>query len=247
MLGAGLMNALKAERPGIAFAGVGGEAMQREGLASFFPYSDLSVMGFWEIVPHLPKFLMLLRRTLADIAAKKPDVVITIDSPGFNFWLANMLKNDPGTAAIKRIHYVAPSVWAYKPARAHKTARIFDLLLTLLPFEPPYFEKEGLKTIFVGHPVLWEGRKGNGVSFRARHGIGAEEKVLLVLPGSRAGEVKRHLPVFFAAAKAMAGVQDSDPCRVRCKKCDTKCRAAGLHIVRYRRKAGCIRRRHSGA
>jgi lipid-A-disaccharide synthase len=130
-------------------------------------------------------------------------VIITIDSPGFNFRLAGMLKKNPAIASIKRIHYVAPSVWAYKPGRARKTARLFDLLLALLPFEPPYFDREGLKTMFVGHPVLWESHKGDGAAFRARHGIAADEKLLLVLPGSRAGEVKRHLPVFLAAAKSM--------------------------------------------
>jgi lipid-A-disaccharide synthase len=205
MLGAGLMSAIKAERPDMRFAGIGGEAMRREGIASLFPYEMLSVMGFWEIVPHIPKFLKLLRRTLEDIAANRPDAVVTIDSPGFNFRLAEMLKHDPRTAAITRIHYVAPSVWAYRPRRARRTARLFDLLLALLPFEPPYFKKEGLKTVFVGHPVLWDERKGDAAAFRARHGIGMDEKLLLLLPGSRAGEVARHLPVFLAAAKAMTG------------------------------------------
>ncbi len=205
MLGAGLMRALKAECPELRFAGIGGEGMQREGLTSLFPYSALSVMGFWEVVPHIPKFLQFLRQAVQDIIAKKPDVIVTIDSPGFNFRLTAMLKQHPVTASIKRIHYVAPSVWAYKPGRARKTAQLFDMLLALLPFEPPYFEREGLKTIFVGHPVLWEPYKGDGDAFRVRHGIAQDEKMLLLLPGSRPGEVKRHLPIFLAAAEAMKG------------------------------------------
>lgn len=204
-LGAGLMQAIRAAMPQARFAGVGGNAMRAAGLESLFPYEALSVMGFMEILPHIPKFLRLLRETAQDIAKQKPDIVITIDSPGFNFRLASLLKKNPQTQAIKRIHYVAPSVWAYKPQRAAKTAHLFDKLLAVLPFEPPYFDKEGLPTVFVGHPVLWQEQKGDAVAFRNRHGIAANESVLLVLPGSRLGEVKRHLPIFMEAAKAMTG------------------------------------------
>lgn len=204
-LGAGLMRALKTENPAVTFAGIGGEVMQREGLNSLFPYSDLSIMGFWEIVPHIPKLLKRLHETVQDIAAKKPDAVVTIDSPGFNFRIAKMLKNHPQIQSIPRIHYVAPSVWAYKPGRAAKTAMLFNQLLALLPFEPPYFEKVGLKTTFVGHPVLWEPQKGDAAAFRVRHNLTSEEPLLLILPGSRMGEVRRHLPLFIAAARAMEG------------------------------------------
>jgi lipid-A-disaccharide synthase len=200
-LGAGLMRSLRAAQPGIRFAGIGGEAMQREDLRSLFPCSDLSIMGFLEVVPHIPALLKRLRETALDIVAKQPAVIVTIDSPGFNFRLAQALKAKAETARIKRIHYVAPSVWAYKPSRARKTALLFDALLALLPFEPPYFEKEGLKTTFVGHPVLWQTCKSEPSLFRARHFIGADTPLLLILPGSRTGEVERHLPVFLEAAK----------------------------------------------
>jgi lipid-A-disaccharide synthase len=202
-LGAGLMRSLRAAQPGIRFAGIGGEAMQREDLRSLFPCSDLSIMGFLEVVPHIPALLKRLRETALDIVAKQPAVIVTIDSPGFNFRLAQALKAKAETARIKRIHYVAPSVWAYKPSRARKTALLFDALLALLPFEPPYFEKEGLKTTFVGHPVLWQTCKSEPSLFRARHFIGADTPLLLILPGSRTGEVERHLPVFLEAAKAL--------------------------------------------
>ncbi|HEU5046690.1 MAG TPA: lipid-A-disaccharide synthase [Rickettsiales bacterium] len=204
-LGASLMHAIHTVRPDVRFAGVGGNAMRAAGLQSLFPYEALSVMGFMEVLPHIPKFLRLLRETAQDIAAKQPDLVVTIDSPGFNFRLADMLRKNLHTQDIKRIHYVAPSVWAYKPERAAKTARLFDRLLAVLPFEPPYFEKEGLQTNFVGHPVLWQENKGDAAAFRNRHNIAADESVLLVLPGSRRGEVQRHLPIFMEAAKAMAG------------------------------------------
>lgn len=206
-LGAGLMQGLKSLSPATTFAGIGGDAMQHEGMQSLFPYQELAVMGFWEIVPHIPKFLRLLRETVEDIAHKKPDVIVTIDSPGFTFRLAKMLKKDPRTQHIKRVHYVAPSVWAYKSQRARKAAELFELLFAILPFEPPYFEKEGLKTVFVGHPVLMQPKKGDAMAFRRLHGIAADEKILLVLPGSRMGEVRRHLPIFLAAATQLAGVK----------------------------------------
>jgi lipid-A-disaccharide synthase len=204
-LGSGFMRALKTLQPDARFSGIGGEAMQREGLQSFFPYSELSLMGFMEVVPHIPAMLRRIRETAQDIAQKQPSVVVTIDSPGFTFRLAKALKENPLTASIKRIHYVAPSVWAYKPGRAAKTALLFDTLLTLLPFEPPYFEKEGLKSVFAGHPVLWNKQKGDAEAFRKRHGIAADARLMLVLPGSRRGEIKYHLDLFLDAAKTLQG------------------------------------------
>jgi lipid-A-disaccharide synthase len=202
-LGAGLMRALKLAQPDIKFAGIGGDAMQHEGLSSLFSYRELSIMGFLEIVPHISKLLQRIQETAQDIAKKQPAAVVTIDSPGFNFRLAKVLRDALATKTIKRIHYVAPSVWAYKPRRAAKTAKLYDLLLTLLPFEPPYFEKEGLKTVFVGHPVLWQNWNGDSVAFRKLHGIAADASILLILPGSRAGEIKKHLSVFLESAQAL--------------------------------------------
>ncbi len=204
MLGAGLMQALKAALPSLRFTGVGGRLMQAEGLESLFPMEELSIMGFTEILPHIPRMLQRLKQTSQRIALLRPQGVITIDSPGFAFRLAARLaarlKNDPGTQAIPRIHYVAPSVWAYKPKRALKTARLYDLLLALLPFEPPYFERHGLKTVFTGHPVAWETPDGDAASFRARHRLDAQ-KIILLLPGSRKSEVVRHLGIFLNAAR----------------------------------------------
>ena len=196
---------LKAQQnPDIRFAGIGGEAMQREGLKSLFPYTDLSIMGFLEVVPHIPALLRKTdcARTALDIAhAKQPAAIVTIDSPGFNFRLAQALKNNPKTAAIKRIHYVAPSVWAYKPGRARKTAQLFDRLLTLLPFEPPYFEKEGLEhaTFGLGHPGQVVGGTDNGdaagLPHAACHIALGRARLLLVLPKTAAAkaEIGYHL------------------------------------------------------
>ncbi len=193
-LGAGLMRALKALSGGqVRFGGVGGERMEMEGLTSLFPYSELSLMGFAEIVPHLMHLVARGHQVMEDIATKRPDIVVTIDSPGFNFRIAEKLRKAPHCP--KLVHYVAPSVWAYKPGRAKTCARLFDHLLCLLPFEPPFFEAVGLPTTFVGHPVAYQPR-GDGARFREKYGIAATQPILCVMPGSRGAELKRHMPVF---------------------------------------------------
>ncbi len=193
VLGARLMAALRREQADISFTGVGGPLMAEEGLHSLFPMTDLTVMGLSEVLPRLPLILRRIRETAADIRAKRPDVVVTIDSPDFCLRVAKRLKG----SGIPVVHYVAPSVWAWRPGRAKKIARVVDHLLCLLPFEPPYFEKEGLAATFVGHSIL-ESRAGagDGAGFRARHGIPADAPLLAVLPGSRMGEVGRLLPLF---------------------------------------------------
>jgi lipid-A-disaccharide synthase len=196
VLGARLMVALNHQKPGLQWHGVGGARMQEAGLESLFPMDEIAIMGFVEIVPALPRVMCRLRQTVEDIRRTKPDVLITIDAPGFCKRVAERVQ-DLRQQGMKIIHYVAPSVWAYRPERAKRMAELFDGLLTLLPFEPEYFLYEGLEARFVGHPVLEEPvTQGDGPAFRARHGIGANTPVLAVLPGSRRGELARHLPVF---------------------------------------------------
>lgn len=194
-LGARLMAALKrVGQPDLRFAGVGGERMIAEGLTSLFPMSELSVMGLAEVVPRIPRLLGRMRETARAIREQSPDVVVTIDAPDFckGVWKRLGRRDRP-----KLIHYVAPTVWAWRPGRARKLARRIDRIMCLLPFEPPYFEKEGLAASFVGHPVLETGADtGDGPSFRKRHRISDDAKLLCVLPGSRSGEIKRMLPVF---------------------------------------------------
>jgi lipid-A-disaccharide synthase len=194
ILGARLMAALKLETEGqITFTGIGGPEMQSEGLKSLFPMSELAVMGLTEVLPRLPGLIRRIRETTRDILQTAPDALITVDSPDFSFRVARRVKGK----GFPLIHYVAPTVWAWRSGRAKKISRFLDHLLALLPFEPPYFEKEGLSCSFVGHPVV-EGpaKTADGALFRSRHNIGKDETVLVVLPGSRVGEVLRHLPVF---------------------------------------------------
>ncbi|CAO3400369.1 lipid-A-disaccharide synthase [Azospirillum sp. 11R-A] len=197
-LGARLMAAAKRLTGGkVRFVGIGGERMTAEGLVSLFPMAELTLFGIFELLPHLPNLIRRIDQTVAEILRMRPDAVVGIDSPGFTVRVAKKLRAaDP---AIPLVHYVAPTVWAWKPKRAAKYAAIYDHLLAVLPFEPPYFEKEGLACTFVGHSVV-EGRagRGDGPGFRQRHGIAATDRVVAVLPGSRKGEVSRLLPDFRA-------------------------------------------------
>lgn len=193
-LGARLMAALKERTQGaVRFAGIGGERMIGEGLDSLLPMRELSVMGYLEVVPKLPRILGHIRT--ASEAARRflPAALVTIDSPEFSLRVQRRLAD----AGIAQIHYVAPQVWAHRPARAARIARYLDHVLALLPFEPPYFEAVGLPCSFVGHGVVEEGAdQGDGPAFRSRHGIPTEAPVVCVLPGSRLGEVTRHVSVF---------------------------------------------------
>lgn len=192
-LGARLMRSLKEETGGrVRFAGIGGPAMAAEGLDSLVPFGELNIMGIVEIVPHIARVLRRVRETIAAAKAMAPAAVVTIDAPAFSFRVQEKLAGGPSLL----VHYVAPTVWAWRPRRAKMIAGFLDHLLCILPFELPYFEKVGLPATFVGHSVVeQDGIVPDGEEFRRRHGLGAEP-LLCVLPGSRKGEVKRLLPVF---------------------------------------------------
>jgi lipid-A-disaccharide synthase len=193
-LGGRLMAALERMCDGkVRFAGIGGPLMEAEGLQSLFPMAELSIMGLAEVLPHIPHLARRLGQTVAEVKERRPDVVVTIDSPGFNFRVAKRLRG----AGIPLIHYVAPTVWAWRPRRAREIAAFLDHLLALLPFEPPYFEEVGLGCTFVGHSVVESGAgRGDGEGFRARHGVSGETPLICVLPGSRRGETARLMPLF---------------------------------------------------
>ncbi|AUG55047.1 lipid-A-disaccharide synthase [Thalassospira marina] len=208
-LGGRLMAALKRQHANITFIGVGGPRMIGEGMQSLFSMNEMSVMGLAEIIPHIPRLLRRIRET-ADLAlAERPDVVVTIDAPDFSFRVGKKL----ATAGIPLVHYVAPSVWAWRPGRARKIAKFLDHLLALLPFEPPYFEREGLATTFIGHSAVEERHGGDAGRFRAQHGLTADQKVIAILPGSRHSEVSRLLPVFRDVVVRLAN-DDPDACFV---------------------------------
>ncbi len=200
-LGARLLRALREGGP-VEAAGVGGELMGAEGVASLFPQAETAVMGLFEVLPRARRLLRRMDETAADILRFRPDAVVTIDSGGFNKGLARRLIAAGSPAA--RIHYVAPMVWVWAPGRARRMARLFDHLMTLWPFEPALFEREGLPSTFVGHSLV-EAEPGDGAAFRVRHAVAPESTLVSVLPGSRAGEARRLLPVFREVLERLSG------------------------------------------
>ncbi|MBT5570472.1 MAG: lipid-A-disaccharide synthase [Alphaproteobacteria bacterium] len=191
VIGARLIAALR-DGGELTVSGIGGPEMEAAGLRSLFPYGELAIMGLTEVLPSVPRILKRMRKTARDIAATRPDVIVTIDSPGFVFGVIRRLKSRD----CPRVHYVAPTIWAWRAGRVKKFRKHFDHLLALFSFEAPLFAEAGLDCTFVGHPIS-EGSvaRGDGRAFRERHGIDPNETVLCLLPGSRVGEVGRHGPV----------------------------------------------------
>ena len=196
-LGASLIKGLKAQgvtQEGIF--GIGGDLMAEEGLKSLLPMQELCVMGLWEVLGQLPRLLHLIQGVVEEVEKRQPDVVVTIDLPDFNFRVAEKLKKR-GIFKGKIVHYVAPTVWAWRADRAKKIAAYLDGVMCLFPFEPPYFEKHGLKAEYVGHPLIEMDKSGfDGPTFRHARGIEDSDICLGVFFGSRVRELKAHSKIF---------------------------------------------------
>jgi len=177
----------------IIFHGVGDRNMRNEGVKSLFPMSYISMMGFFEVLPYIFHLSSLINKTVQDIITQNPNVLIPIDSPGFTYRVANKVRKI--APHIKLVHIVAPSVWAYKPGRAQKYAKLYDHLLTLLPFEPLYFTAYGLQATCIGHPVLEQAFYVGSKGLKQEMHISENVKVIAVTPGSRLGEISRHMPI----------------------------------------------------
>lgn len=201
LLGGRLMASLKAQTGGeVRFLGVGGPRMEGEGLESRMPLSELAVMGLAELIPHIPRIRRRIAETVAHIREVRPDVLVTIDAPGFNFRVAKQLVGE----GIPLVHYVAPTVWAWRPGRARKVARFLDHLLCILPFEPPYFEKHGLGCTYVGYPAIEDAVGGDRAACREALDAGPDTKILCAMPGSRRREIDKLLPIFEGAVSQLA-------------------------------------------
>ena len=191
VLGARIMS----EMPDVDFVGIGGENMHNAGLKSLFPMSDLSVMGILEVIGHAKTLTRRIKQTVEAILEEQPDIILTIDSPGFAKSVIKQIKKSKnGRVLIQnglRFHHVvAPQVWAWRSGRAKKYASIFDKLYAFFDFEVPYFTKYGLDTVAVGHPVA------DGVIGKFKNNVNDEtEKIITLVPGSRMSEVKRLLPL----------------------------------------------------
>ncbi len=197
ILGEGLINQLKKlSQNKIEIYGVGGAKMIAQGLKPIFNIKSLSIMGIFEVLLKIPSILMLLKLAKNKIIEINPDIVITIDAPGFNLRLQNSIKD----LKIKQIHYVAPSVWAWKSYRAKKIAKFLDHLLVLFPFEKNLFLKEGLNTTFVGHPIAFDNKFINNKYYTEKSLNNNAITKIAMLPGSRLGEIEKLMPVFIKSA-----------------------------------------------
>ncbi|HSX61244.1 MAG TPA: lipid-A-disaccharide synthase [Tahibacter sp.] len=197
-LGAGLIAALRERHPGARFVGVGGPRMIAAGLEAWYPADRLAVMGLVEVLRHLPELLRIRADLLRRIAALKPAAFIGIDAPDFNLTLERKLK----AQGIRTVHYVSPSIWAWRENRAAKIGRSADLVLCLFPMEPPIYDRYGVRAQFVGHPMadrfaLVTDRE----PARAELGLSMQAPVLALLPGSRLGEIRRLGADFLQAAR----------------------------------------------
>lgn len=201
-LGRALMQGLRKLHPDITFEGIGGPMMMGQGLSSLFPMDELSIMGLAEVLPKYRHLKRRIAQTAEAVIAARPDVLITIDSPDFSLRVAKLVK---ASSNIRTVHYVAPTVWAWRPGRAAKMARMIDHVLALFPFEPPLMQAAGMECDFVGHPVVAEQQATDAeiAAFRAAYDLG-DAPVLLALPGSRKGEVSRLAPVFGAALRQVS-------------------------------------------
>ena len=195
-IGANLIRSLKKKKGrNIKIFGIGGPKMINSGLKkSLFGIDKLSIFGLFEVIPKIFKVLKLLEKTKNDLLRIKPDILITIDSPDFNFRILRKIhKILPQT---KKVHYVAPTVWAWRSGRAKYLSKYINKLLTILPFEKRYFSKYNLKTEFVGHPVFELSKKQKSSKrILEKYKINKNYKIVSLLPGSRLSEIKKILPV----------------------------------------------------
>jgi len=200
-IGAQLMKSLKKKNANITFEGIGGQHMQAEGLQSIYSIQDLSIMGFFEDFSKYYGVFKKLKFLKKQLIENKPDLLITVDFPGFNFRLGKMIKG----FGIRHIHYVAPTVWAWKAWRAKMVAKFLDHLLCIFPFEPPYFEKENLPTTYVGHPVMEMGfDKGDVKNFYEKYKLDPKSKIITLLPGSRQSELNTLVPIYRQAVQMLS-------------------------------------------
>ena len=195
--GAGLARALLRRWPDARLYGLGGPRMQAAGVELLAHTDELAVMGFAEVLAHLPFFMRLMRRVQASLDARRPDLVIPIDYPGFNLRLARRAR----ARGIPVLYYIAPQVWAWHRSRMHQLARSADRLAVILPFEEELFRNAGAAARFVGHPLLDLPQPQSGrEEYLERLGLAPDRPVLALFPGSRAQELGRHLQLFEGAA-----------------------------------------------
>ncbi|WP_350600696.1 lipid-A-disaccharide synthase [Pseudomonas sp. 65/3-MNA-CIBAN-0223] len=230
ILGAGLMRALKVQHPAVEFIGVGGPLMEAEGLVSYFPMERLSVMGLVEVLGRLRELLARRKKLVGDLIAEKPDVFIGIDAPDFNLNIELKLRQ----AGIKTVHYVSPSVWAWRQKRVLKIREGCDLMLTLFPFEAKFYEEKGVPVRFVGHSLADAiPLEADRPAARAELGL-PDGPLVALMPGSRGGEVGRLGELFLDTAQRLRamrpGVRFVMPCASPQRRAQLEAMLAGRDL-----------------
>ena len=221
LLGAGLVSALRRRYPDAQFAGIGGDAMRAAGMDAWHDASELAVMGLSEVLSHLPRLLRLRRALRERVLAWNPDVFIGIDAPDFNLGVERWLKQ----RGVRTVHYVSPSVWAWRESRAQKIGDSADLVLCLFPMEPAIYARHGVDARFVGHPLADAmPLEPDRAAAREALGLPRDAPMLAVLPGSRLGEIERLGGIFLEAASRVS--QGIPGLRVLIPAATPGCRAA---------------------
>jgi len=225
-LGAGLIDALRTRFPHAEFAGIGGDGMRAADMDTWHDAGELAVMGLAEVLSHLPRLLKLRKAFRRRVLDWRPDVFIGIDAPDFTLGVERWLKQ----RGVRTVHYVSPSVWAWRESRAARIGASADRVLCLFPMEPPIYARHGVDAVFVGHPLadaipLAPDRDHS----RAALGESPDAPILAVLPGSRLGEIERMLPVFLEATSRLQ--RDVAGLRVLVPAANVQCRAAIARIA----------------
>ena len=198
-----LMAYVRSKVKNIEFIGIGGPLMKQQGLRSFFDYSNLSLYGVFQVIPNIPKLIFLRYKLINYLRNEKPDVFIGVDAPDFNFYIEKKLKQ----SGIPTFHYVAPSVWAWRPNRVYKIKKSTDHIFSIYPHEKPLFEKVGIETTFVGHPLANKiPLQSNMNKYRKVLKLHRDELVIALLPGSRVGELKAHTDTLLETAQSLLRV-----------------------------------------
>ena len=202
-LGADLIVSLKKRYPNSIFVGIGGPKMLAEGFESWFPMEELSVMGFFEVIKHLPALLKIRKNLISCLLTLNPDVFIGIDAPDFNFKVERSLKQN----GIKSIHYVGPSVWAWREKRLVKIKKSVDGVLVLFPFEPAYYHRYNIPVKFVGHPLANQfPEEPDTLAAKTELGYQSDDLITAILPGSRMSEVNKMADIYIQSAGKLSEI-----------------------------------------
>jgi lipid-A-disaccharide synthase len=198
LLGAHLIEAVRRQAPDVRFVGIGGPKMKAAGMEVWYPLEKLAVNGYAEVLRHLPELLRIRRELKVRLLAERPALFLGIDAPDFNLGLELKLRR----GGIPTLHYVSPSIWAWRGERIHKIKRAVSEMLALFPFEPAIYEKAGMQARYVGHPLAdMLPLKPDRAAMREQMKLPQDRKVFALLPGSRMGEVRQHAALFIESAK----------------------------------------------